>query len=208
MSPLRQPHEVDPRRFMANVAEDKRTGCWLWQRGLTAQGYGKVRTGSRRTARLTRHAHLVAYELFVGPIPEGLELDHLCHSGAVIRGECLGGPTCPHRRCVNPAHLEPVTPRTNTLRSRSVSAFNARKTHCKHGHEFTPVNTRVRRGKRECRRCASRSEAAARAVQEDHTARVPQPRLPSCLEAAGALAALHPHMQRPGVSAPHRTPGH
>jgi hypothetical protein len=75
----------------------------------------------------------------VGAIPDGLELDHLCRN----------------RRCVNPVHLEPVTPRVNTLRGNTLQAKNAAKTHCDHGHEFTKDNTYIRRnGARTCRECS------------------------------------------------------
>lgn len=112
--------------FWARVDADG--DCWLWTGGLDSYGYGKV-----HIKRTTRGAHRVAWELLVGPIPEGLQLDHLCKV----------------RRCVNPDHLEPVSGAENNRRSASVSALNARKTHCENGHEFTPANTYVvKRGKR------------------------------------------------------------
>jgi hypothetical protein len=79
------------------------TPCWIWQRALNIDGYGMKNRAS---------AHRLYYKKFKGPIPEGLELDHLCHE----RGKCPGGITCPHRRCVNPDHLEPVASATNTHR--------------------------------------------------------------------------------------------
>jgi hypothetical protein len=98
----------------------------------------------------TAAAHRVAYEMLVGTIPKGLDLDHICHNGS----GCGGGESCPHRRCVNPDHLEPVTHRENMLRGETVAAMHARKTHCIHGHEFTPENTRIKRdGSRNCRAC-------------------------------------------------------
>ena len=84
-------------------------------------------------------AHRVAYELTNGPIPDGLELDHLCRV----------------RHCVNPSHIEAVTHRENTLRGTGPIPHRARQSHCKHGHEFTPENTyRLPNGCRHCRTCS------------------------------------------------------
>lgn len=109
--------------------------CWEWTgaRYLTS-GYGFFWM-NRRVSRL---AHRVVYESAVGPIPEGLTLDHLCRN----------------RGCVNPAHLEPVTGVENTMRGISLWAVNARKTHCMRGHEFTAENTiQIKTGSRRCREC-------------------------------------------------------
>jgi hypothetical protein len=130
-------------RFWTKV--DKTDGCWFWTAATTASGYGAIADDGRRM----QVAHRVAYELAVGPIPAGLHLDHLCRN----------------RNCVNPAHLEPVTCRTNLLRGETLQAANAAKTHCKRGHEFTPENTGVyvdKRGgeHRRCRECAN--DAASR----------------------------------------------
>jgi hypothetical protein len=98
-------------------------GCWQWQGNLSDRGYGLL-TADRRAWR----AHRFAYEVFVGPIPEGLTIDHLCRN----------------RACVNPAHLEPVTHRTNVLRSASsITGANIRKTHCPQGHPYDDENTYV-----------------------------------------------------------------
>ncbi|MEU7240240.1 HNH endonuclease signature motif containing protein [Streptomyces sparsogenes] len=84
-------------------------------------------------------AHRFAYETLVGPIPEHLQLDHLCRV----------------RHCVNPDHLEPVSSRENTRRGRSQAGINGRKTHCQKGHPFDSANTYVWKGSRACRTCRS-----------------------------------------------------
>ena len=140
-------------RFWEKV--NKTGDCWIWT-GSTNHGYGQFYVNGKPTPG---RAHRVAYELAIGPIPNGLELDHLCHNRDK---SCMGGETCLHRACVNPDHLQPATHRLNGLRGRSVAAVHAAKTHCIRGHEFTPANTDVRpRGSRRCRTC-HRDEARAR----------------------------------------------
>lgn len=109
--------------------------CWLWTRAKRPLGYGVFVLNGRLDG-----AHRVAYELTVGPIPEGLELDHLCRRPA----------------CVRPDHLRPVTHQENSLRGYSPMAQQARQTHCIRGHELTEANVYRRPGnpnKRECRTC-------------------------------------------------------
>jgi hypothetical protein len=120
-------------RFWSKV--DKRPdGCWLWLDVPDVKGYGTLKVEGRRVK-----AHRFAYELLTGPIPEGLTLDHLC----------LVKP------CVNPAHLEPVTARENTIRSPfTTPGIHIRQTHCKRGHPFDAENTlRKPSGARQCRTC-------------------------------------------------------
>lgn len=115
----------------------KTDGCWVWGRGLTGAGYGEFQVGGR--VFLT---HRYAYELVNGPIPQGLELDHLCRN----------------RRCVRPDHLEAVTPRVNQHRGEGFSGVNHRKTHCVNGHLLAGPNLQVQQtglrvGRRRCAAC-------------------------------------------------------
>ena len=140
-----------PDRIRRQIIIDER-GCWIWQGRPMNAGYGQLgvtRDGKTRTIL----AHRASYETFVGPIPDGRQLDHLCRV----------------RLCVNPSHLEPVTPRQNIHRSPiAPAAINARKTHCPKGHPYTPENTYFngpRKTWRLCRTCqlnrprSSRSES-------------------------------------------------
>jgi len=106
------------------------SGCLEWTGEIMWKGYGIVKIRGRRV-----RAHRYAYELCKGPIPEGLEPDHLCRN----------------TRCVLPDHLEAVTRRTNLIRATSPVALNVRKTHCPRGHELPPVQEGKRRACRICK---------------------------------------------------------
>jgi hypothetical protein len=128
-------------RILSKVEVDA-NGCWLWQAHCNNDGYGVV-----SVERKLKKAHRVVYEMLVGPIDEGLTLDHLCRV----------------RHCVNPAHLEPVTHQENILRGDTLQGVNARKTHCPLGHAYDEANTWLYRGSRYCLACRhSRSERGAR----------------------------------------------
>jgi hypothetical protein len=122
-------------RALAKIDRAGPGGCWLWTASLDSHGYGQIGDSGR-----LRMAHSVVYELFVGPVPVGLELDHLCRVPA----------------CVNPDHLEPVTRHENIMRGVNPDVQRARhaaRTHCKRGHEFTPENTYLAPTGRQCRTC-------------------------------------------------------
>lgn len=130
----------DSDRLMKYVQKDA-SGCWLFTGRIGTGGYGyfgQHRDGSWKP----RRAHRVAYELFVGPISEGLQIDHLCRV----------------RHCVNPAHLEAVTAEVNNARSTSPSAANRVATECKRGHALEGENVQIinsgGRQKRRCKECA------------------------------------------------------
>ena len=105
-------------------------GCDIWQAARNVGGYGLVCIDSQM-----RVAHRVRYEREIGPIPEGMDLDHfVCDNGG-------GG-------CCNPRHCRPVTPRENTLRGNTLAAINAAKTHCPKGHPYSE-----RKSQRRCVAC-------------------------------------------------------
>lgn len=106
--------------------------CWLWKGQKTQDGYGRFSARGESV-----RAHRYTYELFVGKIPNGLVIDHLCRN----------------RSCVNPLHLEPVTNRENLLRGDTIPARHAKVTHCPKGHEYTQENTYLNGGSRICRQC-------------------------------------------------------
>ena len=142
-------------RLLSRAIINWETGCWEWKGYVAPHGYGAIKQPGRASKLL---AHRVSYEMIYGPIPRGRQIDHLCRV----------------RRCINPAHLEAVTSRENTLRGESASALNARKTHCPASHEYTPENTYIApNGQRECRQCsrlrkrrAYRARAAAKEARQ------------------------------------------
>lgn len=124
----RRPRRPLEDRFWSKVVRGGEDECWLWS-GAIRSGYGFVNEGGRGRSL---PAHRVSYELLVGPIPEGLTIDHLCRV----------------RNCVNPRHLEPVTLSENVKRKPPAPPF------CPQGHEFTAENTaRSTNGGRICRTC-------------------------------------------------------
>ena len=127
------------RRFWAKVDRRGSEDCWNWTAATRAGGYGVISLGANGAGLIV--AHRLSYEMHVGPIPDGLVLDHLCRN----------------RTCVNPAHLEPVTQRVNLQRApETIPTRNAQKSVCHVGHSLTdPDNTYVvpKTGIRQCRAC-------------------------------------------------------
>lgn|SRR6185312_10714507 len=126
-----------PKSIMAYIEERympvTESGCWIWLLSQTANGYASGNfKGKRRSS-----VHRWIYEETKGPIPEGMHIDHLC------RVRC----------CINPAHLEAVTPKENVHRGIGVCSVNAHKTHCINGHPFSGDNLKIRKTGRYCFAC-------------------------------------------------------
>jgi hypothetical protein len=125
------------------ISPEPNSGCWIWT-GYLNKGYGHVVRGGYGRGPIQRwRVHRLSYETACGPIPVGLELDHLC------RVRC----------CVNPDHLEPVT-RLENIRRGEAGSNNRSKTHCPKGHPYSEENTVLYSRGRECRTCRSRSAEA------------------------------------------------
>lgn len=127
------PATVTLERVLSRIRIEPLTGCWLYTMKLNHNGYARIKFNNTRYM-----GHRFVYEAVKGPIPPDMEIDHLCRQ----------------RACLNPAHLEAVSHRENTLRSTAVSANNARKTHCLKGHPLT--DEKIGR-QRVCKVCARSS---------------------------------------------------
>lgn len=121
--------------------------CILWWGRIQPNGYGVLGRWEAGRAR-TIYAHRMVYEECFGEIPDGMQIDHLCRV----------------RSCVNPAHLEVVTPRENNLRNQSPAAISYRTNHCYQGHPYTPESTYVWNGRRYCRICRAQYAHRRRAA--------------------------------------------
>jgi hypothetical protein len=132
---LTLPVADNPARFWSKVDLSQPDECWLWTARIDKQGYGRIHDG----ARGQRYAHQVVWELVAGPIPEGLEIDHVCRV----------------RSCVNPSHLDAVTHAENLRRSPlTPAAITAARGTCAHGHPYDAWNTGITtKGTKWCRAC-------------------------------------------------------
>lgn len=139
--------------------------CWPWPHGKNDRGYGQVRVEGK-----PRYVHILSHLLFVGPIPDGYEIDHRCHDPRT----CVGGNACPHRPCFNFRHLKAVTSQENSRRS--VPRF---RTHCPQGHPYDEANTAWSKdGRRACRKCRVTRNVARKKAQR--AARGPIPPKTHC----------------------------
>lgn len=125
-------YEWAARRMEESISKCPMSGCWIWTGSMNSSGYGRIFVRRKGIC-----AHRFVYEHLVGPIPQGMDIDHLCRV----------------RACVNPAHLEPVTRQVNLLRGETLPAALAKRTHCINGHAFSINNTRLWKGTRICRAC-------------------------------------------------------
>lgn len=123
-------HKTFEQRIWEKISPEPNSGCWLWTGCCSPLGYGQTFAGKRVV-----FAHRATYEHYIGKIPDGLVIDHLCRVPS----------------CVNPDHLEPVTQGENVRRG-----LAGRKDNCRRGHPLTASNTYVRpNGTRACNQCLS-----------------------------------------------------
>lgn len=166
-------------RFMSHV-EFHPGGCWLWK-GSLYHGYGHFNIKGKYWL-----VHRASYFIFKGKDLDSLPFDHMCHDPKI----CKGGSDCPHRRCVNPAHLEYTTTKENSSRERAVhhARWQQAKTHCPQGHPYDDANTRITKtGGRACRACG-RSKYIRKKIH-----RIPVPRPKNSAQIAHEFLSVNGH---------------
>lgn len=134
-------------RFLAFVLPEPTSGCYLWTGGTDSNGYGTFTVEDSKERRQRVQAHVFSWESECGPVPDGLELDHLCRT----------------RRCVRRSHLDPVTHTVNVLRGKGLAAHWARRTACPAGHPLAEPYAYIGRNGRVCRICRNTRDRERRA---------------------------------------------
>lgn len=132
-----------PARIAAKIVVDPDTSCWLWIAVRQPDGYGKAKWSGRMVS-----VHRLSYQLLVGAIPDGLEIDHLCRV----------------RNCVNPVHMEPVTHGENVRRTLG-GIIRKGDGECRQGHDLAFVGVRPNGQCAECCRAATRRYVAKRRAE-------------------------------------------
>jgi hypothetical protein len=157
-------------KFWSKVDKRGPDECWPWTGGLVWDGYPRFKA-TYQGERFVR-AHRFAYRVFVEPIPDGLTIDHLCHTQDCERKE----QDCPHRRCVNPAHLSAETGVRNTMRGNGLARKNAEKTHCPKGHPLSGDNLYASpTGARYCRTCQRAKHKRRNQARKEARRRLAEP---------------------------------
>jgi hypothetical protein len=134
-----------PDRFTTFFTPGNTDECWEWQGSRFINGYGRLYVNG-----VAFYAHRLAHEHFVGPIPNGLVIDHLCRN----------------KLCVNPTHLETVTSGENTIRGMHPNMVTHREKRCRRGHEIVGYNALLNatNGRKQCRRCRDDAQRRRRAA--------------------------------------------
>ena len=137
LHPINNHLGIDPKdveRFLSKIIRTPDTDCWFWSGYRSVDGYGKFTLATGRIGGKQVPAHRLSYELSIGPIPVGFQVHHKCNN----------------RPCVNPNHLEALGVKDHIAKT---VGHPKNQTHCIRGHEFTPENTKMYHGMRNCRAC-------------------------------------------------------